>query len=739
MPSPEQPDAEPPPGPPAEDRSFLKELKRRKVFQVAGTYLVVGWLVIQFAVAVFPQFEVPAWAGRFVILLVAMGFPIALVLAWAFELTPDGVKTTRRARDEAGGEKAQPSIQRRRNRLAILVGALIPAFALGIILGAVGIGFLSRSTGPSAPPPPAADVVSPAVAASPVLAVLPFVNMSPDADNAFFADGVHEDLLTNLSRISQLRVISRTSVMNYAGGAHNVRQIAGELGASHIIEGSVRRMGGRVRVTAQLIDAANDEHLWAERYDRDLDDIFAIQSQLADEIAAALRTELTPAERLEIRDAPTRSVEAYDLYLKARESMRGIHERRARYAAAVEHLREATRIDPDFADAWSRLAWLHASHVHFEFGDADEHLAAAERALARAKALAPDRMETLLAESYVHYHGRRDYESALAVLGEAIRREPGQAELLSAEAYVLRRVGRIADSLDRLREAARLDPRNTGLLHEIFMHLQRMGRMNEALEVGQRIRAMYPDNPFLDEQLFGLRMMLRPEIESILDWARRQESAAEAGDLTNFDTLLNAATAFLVAGETARAENMRRFAEKMPENFGPGFHAALTFSLLIEAEFRRDDAAAARHLERLQTDAEVLFPLVKDFDNAQFRVWVDTLRLVLAMRSGKTADADEALSRIEAVYEAESRDAMAQADLRSPLVRAEVLRHPERALAIYRREQTREIPGITFETVVAFPLLWVRLFDEPAFRDKLRASPHHYKIVQEHFPRLLDG
>src|ERR1700716_3337585 len=245
---------------------FFEEIKRRKVYRVAVAYAVVAGGVIQLASAVFPAWELPGWALRLVIVLLLVGFPISLILAWALEVTPQGIRTT----------PTPPTAPRRRRNVVALV-------AIGVIVSAAaGLFLLPRAS---------------ARKIEKSIAVLPFENFSDDKENAFFADGIQDDVLTNLSKIGDLKVISRTSVMSFRGKTQNVRDIGKALGVSNILEGSVRRAGNRVRVNVQLIDATTDEHLWANDYDRDLTDVFAIQTDLAQKISEALQAKLSPMEQ----------------------------------------------------------------------------------------------------------------------------------------------------------------------------------------------------------------------------------------------------------------------------------------------------------------------------------------------------------------------------------------------------------------------------------------------------------
>jgi TolB-like protein len=260
-------------------KNFFAELKRRNVYKVAIAYGVVAWLLMQVASKIFPFFEIPNWAVRLVVLLLVIGFPIALILAWAFELTPEGLKRTEFA-DELPKKSS-------RNRLWIYVVVIAAAISIGLF-------FLGRFTAP--PKQSASNGVS-----SKSIAVLPFENFSEDKAFAFFADGVQDEILTDLAKIADLKVISRTSVMQYKGGlTRNLPEIAQALKVTHVLEGSVQRSANRVRVSAQLIDARNDAHLWAQTYDRDLADVFDIQSEIAQAIADQLQAKITGIEKQEI-------------------------------------------------------------------------------------------------------------------------------------------------------------------------------------------------------------------------------------------------------------------------------------------------------------------------------------------------------------------------------------------------------------------------------------------------------
>src|SRR5689334_167399 len=306
---------------------FFDEVKRRKVYKVAAAYIIAAGGIIQLASAAFPAWDLPNWALRLVIALLLLGFPIALMLAWAYDITPQGVRAT--------PSPGVPGSHRRRN-IAMLVatGVIISAAAGFFLLPRVSAHKCDKS-----------------------IAVLPFENLSDEKENAYFADGIQDDVLTNLSKVGDLKVISRTSVMPYRGKASNAREIGKTLGVGAILEGSVRRVGNRVRVNVQLIDAETDEHMWAEDYDRDLTDVFAIQTDLAQQIARELQAKLSPLEKAQIERRPTENGEAYLAFVQAHnlshavESLEKLKQSEQLYQRAVD-------LDPNFALAIARYSQL---------------------------------------------------------------------------------------------------------------------------------------------------------------------------------------------------------------------------------------------------------------------------------------------------------------------------------------------------------------------------------------------
>ena len=273
--------------------TFLAELKRRNVYKVAAAYAVVGWLLIQVATQVFPFFEIPNWAVRLVVLAIIIGFPIALLIAWAFELTPDGIKRT----EDIDPAKSAPVRRKHAWISLVLVGAIL----------SIGLLFIGRH-----PTRNAASVEVPRTELpSKSIAVLPFVNLSRDPDNAYFAEGVQDEILTRLAKVADLKVISRTSTQRFKSAPENLPQIAKQLGVMHILEGSVQKSTDKVRVNVQLINALTDAHLWAESYDRELIDVFQVESDIAQRIASTLEAKLTGKEKAAVNSRGTANAQAY--------------------------------------------------------------------------------------------------------------------------------------------------------------------------------------------------------------------------------------------------------------------------------------------------------------------------------------------------------------------------------------------------------------------------------------------
>src|SRR6195256_747273 len=427
---------------------FFEEVKRRKVYRVAVAYVIAAGGIIQLASAAFPAWELPNWSLRLVILLLLVGFPIALILAWAFDITAQGIQAT--------PDTPAPRTRRRRNIIMLIATGVVISAATGFFL-------------------------LPRVAAHKVdksIAVLPFENLSDEKENAYFADGVQDDVLTNLSKISDLRVISRTSVMQYRGRPTNLREIGKALGVSNILEGSVRRSGNKVRVNVQLIDANSDEHIWANDYDRDVTDVFAIQSDLAQKIAEALQAKLSPGEKSRMERKPTENGEAYLAFVQAHnlscavEDLEKLKQSEQLYARAIE-------LDPNFALALARYSQLQSWFFHSVEPTRERRQKA--RALAeQALQLQPDLPEAHLAMGFSYYYGDNNYDAALKEFEIAQRGLPNDSEVYLSIGAIQRRQGKWAESTANMEKAVSLNPKDIWPLQNLAFNYQMLRNFDAA-------------------------------------------------------------------------------------------------------------------------------------------------------------------------------------------------------------------------------------------------------------------
>src|SRR6266852_2005755 len=416
---------------------FFEEVRRRKVYRVAAAYIIAAGFIIQISSAVFPAWELPNWAFRLVVVFLLIGFPISLILAWAYDITPQGIRAT-----------PAPRTHRRRN--------LIMLIATGVIVSATA-GFLLL-------PRASAHKIDKSIA------VLPFQNLSDEKENAYFADGMQDDILTNLSKIGDLKVISRMSVMSYRGdGARNAREIGKALGVATLLEGSVRRAGNRVRVSVQLINANNDEHIWAEDYDRDLTDVFAIQTDLARKIASALQAKLSPNEKARLDRRPTENSDAYLLFIQAEQYANGPDMFSDDSRKAEQLLEQAIKLDPNFAAAFACLSMVESWAYH-TFDPTPARRERARLTADQALRLQPDLPEGHLALGFSYYYGDRDYDRALAEFEIAKRGLPNEAQAYMAIGAIQRRQGKWTESTANLEKAAELDPKNGSVLLNLAYH-----------------------------------------------------------------------------------------------------------------------------------------------------------------------------------------------------------------------------------------------------------------------------
>jgi TolB-like protein len=473
---------------------FFEELKRRHVVRVAIAYVVAGWLLVQVATQVFPFFRIPDWAVRLVVILIVIGFPVAVAFAWVFELTPEGIRRTSPADSpEARAPQAHRSVGQKLNAIIVTMLVLAVAF-LGWRLYAV---HTSPPLAAASPPGTSAAQGAPSVQAKSI-AVLPFQNLSNDKDNEYFVAGMQDLILTKLADIGDLKVISRTSTMQYGSHPENLKTVGEQLGVATILEGSVQKQANQVLVNVQLINAATDSHIWAESYTRTLDNVFGVEGDVAGQIATALNARLSPAQSAQLAAAPTTNQAALDLFLRAEfEFSKGsLNYDPGHLRAAIPLYRQAIEQDPGFALAYARVSWAESALAWFGGGGEDvKQIQAQARADAeQALKLAPDASASQLALGFSDYYGRGDYTGALKAFAAAIALKPNDSDALAAQGYVQRRQGRFDDSIASLQKAFALDPRNSALAYEVGSTYMLVSRYPEAGDWFQRALAIDPDN-----------------------------------------------------------------------------------------------------------------------------------------------------------------------------------------------------------------------------------------------------
>ena len=492
--------------------NLFNELKRRNVFRVGIAYAVVAWLVMQFADVVLNNITAPGWVFQAIMLLLAIGFPIVLVFAWAFEMTPEGLK---KEKDVDRSQSVAPQTGRTLDRAIIVI--------LLVALGYFAFDKFtdkSLSSGSADATPLAVDSETTDEGNSPArsqsdksVAVLPFAFRSSNEEDQFFAEGMHDDLLTQLAKIGSLKVISRTSVLEYKDTIKKIPQIAEELGVATIVEGGVQRSGSRIRFNAQLIDARTDEHLWAETYNRELtaENLFDIQAEIARAIAQALQATLSPDEQARIDRALTNNLEAWESYqrairLRQKQDM-------ASMKMGITEVDHALELDPGFAAAWGQRATLLLQQYWFYDTDPATRDAARD-AIKSGRMIDPVLPELDIAEGYYHYWGYRDYAQALPFMQRASAALPNSARAHLARAYVLRRMGDWENALAAMRRAAELDPRTIGNVTDIGATLTRLRRFEEANQALNMAQARDPDNPSTLWNLGELHLQASGDIKS---------------------------------------------------------------------------------------------------------------------------------------------------------------------------------------------------------------------------------
>ena len=556
---------------------FFQEVQRRKVYRVAAAYIIAGGFIIQMVSAAFPAWELPNWSQRLVITLILAGFPIALIFAWIFDITPSGIERTPTVEAQA-----QPRSHRRRNLIVLATSGLVLSVAAGFFV-------LPRA---------AAHKIDKSIA------VLPFENFSDEKENAYFADGIQDDILTNLSKIGDLKVISRTSVMPYRGKTSNVREIGKALGVGAILEGSVRRAGNRVRVNVQLIDASTDEHLWASDYDRDLTDVFAIQTDLAQKIAGELQAKLSPSEKEHMERKPTENGAAYLAFVQAQNAYHDGMEDFTKLKEGEQIYARAIELDPKFALAYARYSQLETWIIH-SYERTPDRVAKARSLADRALELQPDLPEAHLAQGFVNYYVDNDFEAAAREFEVARAGLPNESEVYLALGAIQRRQGKWQESNASFEKAVTLNPKDVWSMQNLAINYEVQRDFDSANKVLDQALAV-------DPSAFGC-------------WEVRGKMAiAQNGDLSVADNILAKADGMRLTPEiqsklaTGRAslfllrrqfDSAVREAQKIPDGTLASYPGAVCgkYSVIGAAKRGLNDEPGAREaFLKAKQDAEQL-------------------------------------------------------------------------------------------------------------------------------------
>ena len=479
-------------------KTFFGELKRRNVYKVVIAYGVVAWLLMQVASQIFPFFEIPNWAVRLVVLLLVIGFPVAVILAWAFELTPEGIK---RAEDVDGTKSATRKSGRK-----------LDFFIIAVLLLVIAALLFQRLR------PNVSSAVSSSLEKS--IAVLPFENLSEEKANAYFADGIQDEIVTKLAGIGDLKVISRSSTAKYKSKPEDLKTVANELGVGTVLEGSVQRAGDKVRVNVQLLDARIETHLWAKSYDRDLKDVFAVESEVAQEIADTLRAKLSPSQSDALATAPTHDTEAYDLFLKGEyeeHQAESVLNAEA-FDRAQTFYRQALARDRNFALAYARLGYSELYRHWFIANLTSAELTEVKSNIDRALAIAPASPDAHLALSVFYYWGKRDYDPALRELDRVTELQPNNADARGFYGYIYRRRGEWQRSLAEFDRAVELNPRDPIIPANIGATYIALRRWSDAEHELTRALALDPHNAL------AARLLARTYIDSTGDIRRARQA-----------------------------------------------------------------------------------------------------------------------------------------------------------------------------------------------------------------------
>ena len=554
------------------DRNFFAELKRRNVYKVAAAYAVVGWLLVQVATQVFPFLEIPNWVVRLVIALVAIGFPIALVIAWAFELTPEGLKRT---------EDVDPSAEARtKSRVWIYVALLAALMSLGLFL-------LGRYTAGNK----VAEIKTNDFPTKSI-AVLPFDNLSRDPDNAYFCEGVQDEILTRLAKVADLKVISRTSTQRFKSAPNDLREIARQLGVAHVLEGSVQKATDQVRVNVQLINAITDTHLWGDTYDRKLTDIFAVESEIARTIAETLQAKLTGSEKSAMEKKPTDNSEAYELYLKGRFFWN--KRTAADLRRSIHYFEQAIAQDPNYALAYAGEAQAWSLFSAYNAASPADSYPQAETLARKALALDANCAEALVGLGAVKANYQFDVASAFKDYERAIQLNPNDSTAhhwIAEDCFAT--TGQHARELAEMKRALDLDPLSLIINSNLGVAYIRAGRLDEA--IAQFRKTVEIDASFYPaHREYGLALELQGKLPEAL--SQYEQAAAVTDDPIPLGALGR------IYGIAGRKDEAQKIFERLRQLRAQRYTAA--YALALVAVGLGDKTEALHWLEESYRDRD---------------------------------------------------------------------------------------------------------------------------------------
>ena len=677
--------------------SFFAELKRRHVYKVGAMYCVAGWLLVQIVTQVLPVFDVSALGQRILVLLVLAGFPVALVLAWLFDITPQGIVRTA---DAPAGDEAPAAARQRQGmdrKLNYLLGALL--------LAALGYEAYQRLASHDA----GAD------GSDKSIAVLPFENLSDDKTNAYFAVGMQDEILTRLAKVGSLKVISRTSTAHYASSPDNLPEIARQLGVANILEGSVQKIGDAVHVNVQLIRAATDEHLWAESYNRKLDDVFGVEGEVAQTVAEALKAQLSGAEHKAMMMRPTDNQAAYAAYARGRSIETGTYDLPHTEQAAQAYV-EAARLDPRFALAWAHAAiagsFLYFNGSHSAQAAPEAILHAADTALS----LQPELGEAWLAQGYYRYRVLRDYAGGEQAFETARQHLPNDPQVLLALEQVQRRLGKWDEAVANLQRALQLDPRNVSDLVAGSLELMDyLGRFDEARRMLDQAQALTPDSP----NVAASRMQIEQDagrIDEAAAWAARLPPPSREADWDD-NELVN------LRFYQHRYDEVIALAQaKLPP---PGQPLPLDQSLELATDLARAQELSGHRAEAAATYERVVHSIKPAPDTT---VRQDETRALdwLAQAYAGLGDKTAALNTARQAVEAYRNDAVARPALEATQAGVQA-RFGDTEAALTALQHLVRVPAGVFAGELMFDPRWDPLRGDPRFQkliaDTLAAGP----------------